>query len=52
LHDPDVRPPFGDGGIWLVRPDGYLACSSSNAEDLANFLERLGCTTIEEAKRL
>jgi hypothetical protein len=24
LLDGNVRPPFHDGGIWLVRPDGYL----------------------------
>jgi hypothetical protein len=27
LLESDLRPPFRDGGIWLVRPDGYLACS-------------------------
>jgi hypothetical protein len=41
LLDRDVRPPFRDGGIWLVRPDGYLACSSSDTEAVANYLDRL-----------
>jgi hypothetical protein len=41
LLDRDVRPPFRDGGIWLVRPDGYLACSSSDTEAIANYLDRL-----------
>jgi 2-polyprenyl-6-methoxyphenol hydroxylase-like FAD-dependent oxidoreductase len=41
LLDRDIRPPFGDGGTWLVRPDGYLACSSSDTEAIANYLDRL-----------
>jgi hypothetical protein len=41
LLDREVRPPFGDGGIWLVRPDGYLACSSSDTETVANYLDSL-----------
>ena len=41
LLDRDVRIPFRDDGIWLVRPDGYLACSSSGPEDVANYLNHL-----------
>ena len=22
--DPVLRPPFSPGGLWLVRPDGYV----------------------------
>jgi hypothetical protein len=25
LLEPDIRPPFSGEGIWLVRPDGYVA---------------------------
>ena len=25
LLEPDIRPPFSRDGIWLVRPDGYVA---------------------------
>jgi hypothetical protein len=32
LLDREVRPPFRDDGMWLVRPDGYLACSFSDTE--------------------
>jgi hypothetical protein len=39
LLDRDVRPPFNDVGIWLVRPDGYLACSSSDTEAVAHYLD-------------
>jgi 2-polyprenyl-6-methoxyphenol hydroxylase-like FAD-dependent oxidoreductase len=39
LLDPDVRPPLNAGGIWLVRPDGYVACSSSDAGVIASYLE-------------
>lgn len=24
LFDPELRPPFEPGGIWIVRPDGYV----------------------------
>jgi 2-polyprenyl-6-methoxyphenol hydroxylase-like FAD-dependent oxidoreductase len=41
LLDREVRPPFRDGGIWLVRPDGYLACSSSDTEPVAKYLDDL-----------
>jgi 2-polyprenyl-6-methoxyphenol hydroxylase-like FAD-dependent oxidoreductase len=41
LLDRDVRPPLHDGGIWLVRPDGYLACSSSDTEAVAGYLDGL-----------
>jgi hypothetical protein len=47
LLDRDVRPPFRDGGIWLVRPDGYLACSSSDTEAVAKYLDRLLRTRID-----
>jgi 2-polyprenyl-6-methoxyphenol hydroxylase-like FAD-dependent oxidoreductase len=39
LVDPDIRPPLHDGGIWLVRPDGYVACSSRDAGDVAAYLD-------------
>jgi 2-polyprenyl-6-methoxyphenol hydroxylase-like FAD-dependent oxidoreductase len=41
LLDRDIRPPFHDGGIWLVRPDGYLACSSSDAGTVSEYLNGL-----------
>jgi 2-polyprenyl-6-methoxyphenol hydroxylase-like FAD-dependent oxidoreductase len=25
LLEPQIRPPFAEGNIWLVRPDGYVA---------------------------
>jgi hypothetical protein len=39
LLDHNIRPPFHDGGIWLVRPDGYVACSSRNADIVASYLD-------------
>jgi 2-polyprenyl-6-methoxyphenol hydroxylase-like FAD-dependent oxidoreductase len=38
LLDPDIRPPLHAGGIWLVRPDGYVACSSRDANGVSGFL--------------
>jgi hypothetical protein len=39
LLDPDVRPPLQTGAIWLVRPDGYVACSSRDPDDVAAYLD-------------
>jgi 2-polyprenyl-6-methoxyphenol hydroxylase-like FAD-dependent oxidoreductase len=39
LIDPDIRPPFHDDGIWLARPDGYVACSSRDAAVVASYLD-------------
>jgi hypothetical protein len=39
LLDPDIRPPLHEGGIWLVRPDGYVACSSHELEVIAQYLD-------------
>jgi hypothetical protein len=40
LIDPDVRPPLAQGGIWLVRPDGYTACvaKEGDIETIAEYL--------------
>jgi hypothetical protein len=35
LLDPDIRPPFDAGAICLVRPDGYVACSTSETDTIA-----------------
>ena len=36
LIDPELRPPFEPDVIALARPDGYLACSARDAEDVAD----------------
>jgi hypothetical protein len=41
LLDTDIRPPFEEGGIWLVRPDGYVACSSKDADTGASYLDAM-----------
>jgi len=41
LLDPEMRPPLREDGIWLVRPDGYVACSSHEAETIADYLDGL-----------
>jgi hypothetical protein len=30
--EPETRPPFDTSGMWLVRPDGYVAMTA-NAGD-------------------
>jgi hypothetical protein len=27
--DPELRPPIRQDGLWLVRPDGYVACAAA-----------------------
>jgi 2-polyprenyl-6-methoxyphenol hydroxylase-like FAD-dependent oxidoreductase len=41
LLDPDIRPSPRDGSIWLVRPDGYVACSARELGVIAEYLENL-----------
>jgi hypothetical protein len=41
LLDPEMRPPLREDGIWLVRPDGYVACSSHEVETIADYLDGL-----------
>jgi len=41
LLDPAIRPPLRAGGIWLVRPDGYVACSTSDAQGVAHYLSEI-----------
>jgi len=38
LLDPDVRSPVRKDGIWLVRPDGYTACSTTDPGVIAGYL--------------
>ncbi len=43
LLEPEARAPFGDGGIWLVRPDGYVAIAAGRDAwaDIGAYLDRL-----------
>jgi 2-polyprenyl-6-methoxyphenol hydroxylase-like FAD-dependent oxidoreductase len=45
LLDPEMRAPFQAGGIWLVRPDGYVAMAASASQDgwskIDDYLNRL-----------
>ena len=40
LLEPEVRPALGHDGFWLVRPDGYLACSAADVEAIAQYLSK------------
>jgi 2-polyprenyl-6-methoxyphenol hydroxylase-like FAD-dependent oxidoreductase len=35
LLDPDLRPPLRENGIWLARPDGYVACAARRGDEAA-----------------
>jgi 2-polyprenyl-6-methoxyphenol hydroxylase-like FAD-dependent oxidoreductase len=39
--EPEVRTPFTRDGIWLVRPDGYVAASAHDARVIAEYLDGL-----------
>jgi len=41
LLDPDIRAPLHEDGMWLVRPDGYVACSSREAATVGTYLDGL-----------
>ena len=41
LLDPEVRPPLAPDGIWLVRPDGYIACAANDPSAISDYLARL-----------
>src|SRR5262249_38269610 len=46
LVDPVIRPPLSDGGMWLVRPDGYVGCVAA-ADDtgaIASYLKAIRAT--------
>jgi hypothetical protein len=32
LLEAETRAPFGDDGIWLVRPDGYVAMTATRGD--------------------
>lgn len=44
--DPNVRPPLHPEGMWLVRPDGYVACVARTGDTtgIADYLEALGAS--------
>jgi 2-polyprenyl-6-methoxyphenol hydroxylase-like FAD-dependent oxidoreductase len=45
LLDSEVRAPFTNSGIWLVRPDGYAACSAEDPGKIDQYLgDRLAPT--------
>ena len=31
--DPELRSPFQEDGMWLVRPDGYVACAAAAGDE-------------------
>jgi 2-polyprenyl-6-methoxyphenol hydroxylase-like FAD-dependent oxidoreductase len=43
LVEPTLRQPFHDGGLWLVRPDGYIALTAKSGDwqQAAAFLDSL-----------
>jgi len=44
LLEPEPRPPFGEDGIWLVRPDGYVALAAASNEwnKISAYFDQVG----------
>jgi hypothetical protein len=42
LLEPALREPFAEGGLWLVRPDGYvgLATKQGRWDEVTNYLDQ------------
>ena len=47
ILEANVRKPFHEGGLWLVRPDGYTALVTGDDgwDQVAAYLDRLGCSS-------
>ena len=47
LLEPSLRPPFGAGYVWLVRPDSYVACvaKAGDIRTIADYLGAISLTT-------
>jgi hypothetical protein len=47
ILDPKVRAPFADNGIWLVRPDGYVAMAAGRQHrgEVDAYLQRIAAGT-------
>ena len=43
LLEDEIREPYAKGGVWLVRPDGYVAFTTGQEgwDDVAAYLERV-----------
>jgi 2-polyprenyl-6-methoxyphenol hydroxylase-like FAD-dependent oxidoreductase len=43
LLEPSLQEPFGDDGLWLVRPDGYVALATRRGrwDEVARYLDGL-----------
>jgi hypothetical protein len=43
--EPNPRAAIDESAIWLVRPDGYVACASNDASAIDSYLGHLVCQT-------
>jgi len=41
LVEASLREPYTEGGIWLVRPDGYVGLFTRHEAEVADYLNRL-----------
>ena len=53
LLEPQPRPPLDERGIWLVRPDGYVAATAARGDwgRIGAYLDRLAAPGEAEAAR-
>ncbi|HEY6621126.1 MAG TPA: hypothetical protein VIY68_16385 [Steroidobacteraceae bacterium] len=41
ILDSELCSPNSSDGKWLIRPDGYIVCSSTKSKDIAQYLSEL-----------
>jgi hypothetical protein len=46
LLESKVRKPFHEGGLWLIRPDGYTALATRHDrwDEVGAYLDQIGCS--------
>jgi 2-polyprenyl-6-methoxyphenol hydroxylase-like FAD-dependent oxidoreductase len=52
LLESDLRNPYHEGGIWLVRPDGYVALATGRNgwDGVSNYLDRITNPNLQKSE--
>jgi hypothetical protein len=52
LIEPNFRKPYHEGGIWLVRPDGYIALATGRGgwDKVANYPDRITDPNLQKSE--
>jgi len=54
ILEPEIREPFQQGGVWLIRPDGYVALATKRDQwdELTAYLDQIGCPSPTKTESL